>query len=198
MADALGRGLDQVVLLGAGYDGRALRFGGGSVRWFEVDHPETLADKRRRLDSLDLSVDNVRFLGLDLRSDDVEAGLASAGHDADRPSLFVAESLFQELTLESVAALGQALRARAAPGSVLAATFAVAPEPGGRGQAVREALDVVRRTVGQGRPSEFLPGDPQKLLVVTGWRVVRTSSTPPGWLGQGSTLVALAGEPAQR
>ena len=196
VADALGRGLDQVVLLGAGYDGRALRFGGGSVQWFEVDHPETLADKRRRLDSLNVPAGTVRFLGLDLGSDDVDAGLASAGHDGGRPSLFVAEYLFQDLTLESVAALCEALRARAAPGSVLAATFMVSPEPGGRGQAVREAFEQVRRAVGQGRPSEFLPGDPQKLFVVTGWRVIRTSSTPPGWLGHGSTLVALAGEPA--
>ena len=129
VADALGRGVDQVVLLGAGYDGRALRFGGGPARWFEVDLPETLADKRRRLDSLGVAASgNVRFLGLDVRRDDVGAALASAGHDEDRPSLFVAEGLFDGLTLESVATLCQALRARAAPGSVLAATFQVSPE----------------------------------------------------------------------
>jgi methyltransferase (TIGR00027 family) len=197
VADALGRGLDQVVLLGAGYDGRALRFGGGPVRWFEVDFPETLADKRRRLDSLGVAAGNVRFLGLDLRSDDLGGALASAGHDGARPSLFVAESLFAGLTLESVAGLCQTLRGRAAPGSVLAATFLVSPEHGARGQAVHEALEQLRRAVGQGRPSDFLPGDPQKLFVVTGWRVTRTSSTPPGWLGQGSSLVALAGEPAE-
>ena len=52
VARAIGRGTAQVVLLGAGYDGRALRFGGGAVRWFEVDLAATLADKRRRLDAL--------------------------------------------------------------------------------------------------------------------------------------------------
>jgi methyltransferase (TIGR00027 family) len=197
VADALGRGLDQVVLLGAGYDGRALRFGGGATRWFEVDLPEILADKRRRLDALGVAADNaVRYLGLDLRTDDVGTALASAGHDEGRPSLFVAESIFTTLTLESVAALCDALRTRAAPESVLAATFSVSPQPGGRRQSAREAFDPVRRALGQGRPNEFLPGDPQKLFVVTGWRVVRTSSSPPGWLGQGSSLVALAGEPA--
>jgi methyltransferase (TIGR00027 family) len=195
VADALGRGLDQVVLLGAGYDGRALRFGGGPARWFEVDLPEILADKRRRLDSLGVPTGTVRSLGLDVRTDDVGTALASAGHDAGEPSLFVAESLFATLTLESVAALCEALRARAAPGSVLAATFSVSPEHGGRRHAAREAFDQLRRAVGQGRPNEFLPGDPQKLFVVTGWRVIRTSWSPPGWLGQGSSLVALAGEP---
>jgi methyltransferase (TIGR00027 family) len=196
VADALGRGLDQVVLLGAGYDGRALRFGGGPARWFEVDRPETMADKRRRLDSLGASVDNVRFLGLDLRRDDVGAALSAAGHDDGRPSLFVAEGLFDALPLESVAALCDAMRSRAATGSVLAATFQVSPDHGSRGQPVRDAFGQLRRAIGQGRPSEFLPGDPQKLLVVTGWHTLRTSSTPPGWLGQGSSLVALAAEPA--
>jgi hypothetical protein len=99
------------------------------------------------------------------------------------------------MTLESVAALCETLHARAAPGSVLAATFSVSPEHGGRGQSAREAFDHVRRTLGQRQPNEFLPGDPQKLFVVTGWRVLRTSSSPPGWRGQGSSLVALAGEP---
>ena len=131
-----------------------------------------------------------------MRTDDVGAALASAGHDEGRPSLFVAEHLFATLTLETVAALCDCVRARAAPGSVLAATFSVSPEHGGRGQAAREAFDQLRRAVGQGRHHEFLPGDPQKLFVVTGWRVIRTSSSPPGWLGQGSSLVALAGEPA--
>ena len=198
VADALGRGLDQVVLLGAGYDGRALRFGGGSTRWFEVDLPETLADKRRRLDELGVAAGNVRFLGLDPDRDDVGAALAAAGHDDQRPSLFVAESLFDHLTLESVAALCQTLHGRAAPGSVLAATFLVSPEQGAHGQAVRDAFGQLRKVAGQGRPSAFLPGDPQKLFVVTGWRVIRTATSPPGWLGQGASPVALAGEPIER
>jgi methyltransferase (TIGR00027 family) len=196
VATALGRGLDQVVLLGAGYDGRALRFGGGPVRWFEADLPQTLADKRRRLDDLGVATDTVHYLDLDLRSDDVGIALAAAGHDEGRPSLFVAERLFATVSLERVATLCETLRTRAAPGSVLAATFSVSPEQGGRGQAARDAFDQLRRAMGQGRPHEFLPGDPQKLFVVTGWRVVRSSSSPQGWLGQGSSLVALAGEPA--
>ncbi len=107
----------------------------------------------------------------------------------------MAEGLFTTSTLENVATICETLRARAAPGSILAATFSVSPEHGARGQPARDAFDQLRRAIGQ-RPHEFLPGDPQKLFVVTGWRVVRTSSTPPGWLGQGSSLVALAGEPA--
>ena len=43
---ALERGVTQVVVVGAGYDGRALRYAKPGVRWFEVDHPATHADKR--------------------------------------------------------------------------------------------------------------------------------------------------------
>ena len=66
MARALGHGTTQIVLLGAGDDGRALRFGGGAVRWFEVDRPATQADKRSRLRALDIATTGTTYLGLDL------------------------------------------------------------------------------------------------------------------------------------
>ena len=46
---AIAAGTRQVVILGAGYDDRALRFGSPGVRFFEIDHPDTQADKRARL-----------------------------------------------------------------------------------------------------------------------------------------------------
>lgn len=39
--NALNRGTTQVAAIGAGYDGRALRYAKPGVRWFEVDHPVT-------------------------------------------------------------------------------------------------------------------------------------------------------------
>lgn len=42
----LKEGLQQLVILGAGYDSRAYRFGLTHVRTFEVDHPATQQDKR--------------------------------------------------------------------------------------------------------------------------------------------------------
>ena len=88
VARALGHGTGQVVLLGAGYDGRALRFGGGTVRWFEVDLPSTQADKRARLGALGIEPAGVTYVGVDLRRDDVGRALDAAGHDARgaRPS----------------------------------------------------------------------------------------------------------------
>ena len=135
VARALGRGTAQIVLLGAGYDGRSLRFGGGAVRWFEVDRPAVLADKRRRLDALGLAAAD----GGDLASgstcwhDDLGAALDAAG---TRRRGTVAVRLRGALRRPDPGGDGHpvpTLRSRAAPGSVLVATFSVAPEAGGAG-----------------------------------------------------------------
>jgi O-methyltransferase involved in polyketide biosynthesis len=46
---AISSGVRQIVVCGAGYDDRALRFRSAGVRFFELDHPSTQADKQRRL-----------------------------------------------------------------------------------------------------------------------------------------------------
>ncbi|HTS95329.1 MAG TPA: class I SAM-dependent methyltransferase [Streptosporangiaceae bacterium] len=46
---AISAGIRQVVIVGAGYDDRALRFRAHGVRFFELDHPATQADKAARL-----------------------------------------------------------------------------------------------------------------------------------------------------
>src|SRR5271170_194996 len=91
VARALGRGTAQIVLLGAGDDGRALRFGGGAVRWFEVDRPGAQTDKSRRLRELGAATTETAYVGLDLLADHLAGPLQAAGHDAGAPSLFVAE-----------------------------------------------------------------------------------------------------------
>src|SRR5204863_5794277 len=78
---ALERGVRQVVIAAAGYDGRALRYAKDEVRWFEVDHPDTQADKRERLARLGLRGDEIAFVAADFAHDDVGDGLRAAGHD---------------------------------------------------------------------------------------------------------------------
>ena len=202
VARAIGHGIDQIVLLGAGYDGRALRFGGGATRWYEVDDPRTEDDKRRRLASLGVEPSSVTSIGVDLMAAhepaDLGEALAAAAHDPDRPSLFVCEDLFASLSLEAIASLCTTLRARALEGSALVATVLVVPEPGSRGQALRGAVDLLRRVTGEARRSELYPGDAQKLMVVTGWRVARSQVSTAGRVAQGSHRLLLAAEPDAR
>ena len=90
---AIGVGLDQVVLLGAGYNGRALRFFDGSTRWFEVDLDVTQADKRARLDRLGIDASHVTYVIADFTRDDVGGALVAGGLDETRPTLFVLEGV---------------------------------------------------------------------------------------------------------
>jgi methyltransferase (TIGR00027 family) len=200
VARAIGRGVAQIVILGAGYDGRALRFAGGGPRWFEVDRPQTQLDKRRRLSSLGADVHGVTYVGADPRTEDVGVSLDAAGHDALRPSLFVCEELFDHMTLEAAVNLCGSLRDRAPEGSTLAATFLVVP-PADRVAKVRaapamlNAFDRLRDAVGATLRSNYREGDPEKLMVVTGWRVARSSPpTPPP--GRRFHLRTLACEPS--
>jgi methyltransferase (TIGR00027 family) len=195
VARALGRGTAQMVLLGAGDDGRPLRFGGGAVRWFEVDRPATQADKRRRLHELGVASAQTTYVGLDLLTGDLAPALQAAGHDAALPSLFVAEGLFDALTLEAAAAVCSAMRSRAGPGSALVASFSISPEGSELTRALRSATGVVRQATDERRRNEFRPGDPQKLLVVTGWRVTHTESTAQRRLDPGAHVLLVVCEP---
>ncbi len=198
VARAIGRGTTQIVLLGAGYDGRALRFGGGAVRWFEVDRPATIEDKRRRLAELGSVPAGVTSCALELRDQsagEIDAAFGAAGHRADAASLFVCDGVFDALTLAATASLCDALRARAAPGSVLVATFSVAPEGGAPTRALRSASALVRHATGEPRRSELRPGDPEKLMVVTGWRVTHSQSSADRRLDPGAHTLLLVCEP---
>ncbi|HSZ36212.1 MAG TPA: SAM-dependent methyltransferase [Acidimicrobiales bacterium] len=196
VANAIGRGVEQIVILGAGYDGRALRFGGAPTRWFEVDFPSTQEDKRRRLAALGVSPEGVIYVPIDLLREDLDATLEGAGHDADTPTLFLAEGLVPYLTLEATANMFAAVRARAGPGSVLVATFFVAPEPHDLLLAWYHARNVFFRVIGEPRQSEYQPGDPEKLFVVTGWKVSRSKSGHASRVDRAARMLVLAGEPA--
>jgi methyltransferase (TIGR00027 family) len=195
VARAIGRGIVQIVLLGAGYDGRALRFGGGPVRWFEVDLPALQSDKRRRLGALGIEPTGIAYVGVDLVTGDLGAALAAAGHDPDRPTLFVCEGLLASLTLEATVSLCETLRARAAPESALVVDFSVAPEVRPSVRALRAAADLMLALAGEPRRHEFRPDDPQKLMAVTGWRVAARASSADSRIDGSHTLV-LTCEPA--
>jgi len=124
-------GVPQIVLVGAGYDGRALRFRSPDVVFFELDHPATQADKLARLSSLHIDVDDIRFGSLDFATDDAGLVLATLGHQAELRTLFLCEGVAVYLTEPVLRHLFRTLRERATSGSVLAASFAIATaDPG--------------------------------------------------------------------
>jgi methyltransferase (TIGR00027 family) len=97
LADAIGRGIGQYVLLGAGLDSFAYRSPlADRVRVFEVDHAETQAYKRRvrgvaggagAAGGEGGAAEGVRFVAVDLGRESLEEGLGRAGFDAGQPAL---------------------------------------------------------------------------------------------------------------
>ncbi len=120
VVNALDRGATQVAAIGAGYDGRALRYAKPRVRWFEVDHPVTQRDKRQRLQRLAIPTPDVTFVVADLVSDDVTAALIDAGFEPDAPSLLLCEGVAVYLDAAVLAGLLAQLRSVATAGTRLA------------------------------------------------------------------------------
>lgn len=103
----------QLVILGAGLDGRAWRMPElAGVIVFEVDHPDTQRDKRTRVSSLEQSARDVRFVPVDFEHGSLGDALAAAGHDAERPTTWVWEGVVMYLDPSDVEATLAAIERR--------------------------------------------------------------------------------------
>ncbi len=167
---AISAGTGQVVILGAGYDDRALRFRAPRVRFFELDHPATQADKARRLRAIKPGPGGLVLARADFRHGDVAGILAACGHDAGQPTLFLCEGLLVYLDRPTCVRLLTALRARAAAGSVLAASLATHRQDLDSGQVV--AVANARRRTGATEPwlTILPPAAHLRLLHEAGWQ----------------------------
>ncbi|GAA0272888.1 SAM-dependent methyltransferase [Cryptosporangium japonicum] len=101
VADAVGRGARQALVLGAGFDSRAYRLPAlASVDVFEVDHPATQAVKQRVIRGR--SRDDVHFVPVDFLRDDLASALASAGFSSAVRTVVVWEGVTNYLTEPAV------------------------------------------------------------------------------------------------
>jgi methyltransferase (TIGR00027 family) len=116
----------QVVVLGAGYDCRALRLPElAAARVFEVDHPATQRHKREVLDRLGVP-SPARYLAWDFEThpmDDLPGALADAGHDPAAPALTIWEGVTMYLTEAAIDASLRAIATWSTAGSELALTY---------------------------------------------------------------------------
>jgi methyltransferase (TIGR00027 family) len=165
---ALERGITQVVVAAAGYDGRALRYARPGVRWFELDHPDTQADKRAALDRLAIDTSGIGFAAADFVVDDVAGALAAAGHRATTPTLFTAEGVAVYLDRPVLDALLRGLRQAAAPGSRLAISLSV--DRAGGVSATRAAFRANVARLGEPARTTLTADEASDLVDAAGWR----------------------------
>ncbi|WP_204245431.1 SAM-dependent methyltransferase [Methanosarcina horonobensis] len=100
----LSKGLDQVVILGAGFDTRAYRIEGiEKTRVFEVDHPATQALKLKRLKKvIDPLPDHVTFVPIDFNTQKLDERLPASGYDEHGKTLFIWQGVTMYLTPEGI------------------------------------------------------------------------------------------------
>jgi methyltransferase (TIGR00027 family) len=95
--------LEQIVLLGAGFDTMSLRVEEAlrNVTIFEVDHPATQAIKREALDRIG-APENLRFVSVDFEQDDFVEKLLQTDFAPDRRSLIVWMGVTYYLTAQAM------------------------------------------------------------------------------------------------
>jgi methyltransferase (TIGR00027 family) len=121
----LEKGLDQLVLLGAGFDSRAERFAGDlhGVQVFELDFPAT---QERKL-SLRPAAPGVKYLAIDLAREPFGPALLAAGFDPAKRSAFIWEGVIYYLTREQGEGVLDSMRALLQPGGGLMLDYIVEP-----------------------------------------------------------------------
>jgi methyltransferase (TIGR00027 family) len=112
--------IDQLVILGAGFDTRMYRLPAGTrVRSFEVDTPKTQAFKREMLKKAGIDATRITFVSADFLKDDWLEKLVSAGFEPDKRSFFLWEAVTMYLDREAVESMLRKI-AGTASGSVVA------------------------------------------------------------------------------
>jgi methyltransferase (TIGR00027 family) len=168
----------QVVILGAGLDGRAWRLRGlATVDAFEVDHPASQRDKRDRVGELQPLARSLRFVPVDFTGDDLDGALAAAGHDTSAATTWVWEGVVPYLTPAAVDATARVVSRRSAPGSRLVVNYQA---PGMSARVGRRLADLLATLAGRPDPlgrepqrSAWTPSAMRDLLSGHGFAVVR-------------------------
>jgi methyltransferase (TIGR00027 family) len=162
----------QVVILGAGLDGRAWRMNelGGAVV-FEVDHPDTQRDKRERASGLAPAARDVRFVPVDFERDKLGAALEAAGHDPTKPTTWIWEGVVMYLAIEDIETTLAVIQQRSAAGSTLIVVYHQ-PSP------VLWFANIVLKRLGEPLKSRFRRDEMEALLARYGYSVSWDKNIP--------------------
>jgi len=171
VAAAVARGVVQYVIAGAGYDTFAYRNPFAELHVFEVDHPSTQREKRRRLEESGIDVPpNSTFVAADLSVTSLDEALASTAFVRTSPAVFSWLGVVPYLELDAIEAT------LAAVGRLPAGTSIVF-DYGLSGEALNFAERFVvrrmaKRVAAAGEPWKtfFMPDEMTALLRRSGFR----------------------------
>lgn len=173
---AMKDGIGQIVILGAGLDTRAARLGRPGVRFFEVDRPETQAEKIRRLALLEgYPHEAATYVTCNFENEDFLTRLVDSGFHVNEPALFVWEGVTYYLTEPAVRATLRRIAEGTHPRSRVVFDYVGKRFVEGRLKDERDlaARDYVAKL---GEPFVFGTNDVLPLLYEVGFRHVRNDT----------------------
>jgi len=159
------KGLEQLVILGAGYDTRAYRIEGlENVKVFEVDHPNTQHFKIRKIREIfGFLSDHVVYVPVDLETRKLGQSLFDKGYESSKKTLFLMEGLIQYLSPKSVDEIFSFISRNSGKGSAVIFDYhddSVINETSKAGKMIKNFLEQMgehlKFGIGKGEVEEFL------------------------------------------
>jgi methyltransferase (TIGR00027 family) len=176
VAETIGGGATQLVILGAGLDARAWRLpAAATVRVFEVDHPSTQAWKRDHAPRDRTPT----FVAVDFMRDSLDERLQSAGHDPTQPTAWIWEGVTMYLDRAAIAGTLAVVAKRSAPKSSLSVTY-VAPGDVTFGPLFLPVANAVLDAIGEPLRGALPPSEFAALVEDAGL-AVRSDTSPTEW-----------------
>jgi len=169
---ALSRGVRQIVLLGAGLETFAYRLTPPQgARVFEIDHPATQAEKRRRLAAAGIvEPAHAVYVGCDFERQRFVDALIGAGFETRHSSFFFWLGVSPYLSQDAVAATLAAVAAIPG-GAEIVFDYAIPPEAIARPAAREAHRQLAAKVAAAGEPlrAHFDPADLQRRLAGLGF-----------------------------
>ena len=103
--NAVSSEFDQILIFGAGFDSRGIRFAGSNKKTiiFELDAPVTQEAKIGQLKKRGVEIDpHITFISIDFNKESLEDKLIKSGFKENKKSLFVLEGLTMYLNPEAI------------------------------------------------------------------------------------------------
>jgi methyltransferase (TIGR00027 family) len=120
LQEFLDEGIDQLVILGAGYDSRAYRFNLTGVKTFEVDHPATQEDKLAKVQAVFGKIpEQVIYVPVDFNTQSLEEQLLQCGYNPPLKTFFVWQGVTMYLNRNAVDTTLDFVVQHSGPGSAI-------------------------------------------------------------------------------
>ena len=104
LSECLKDGIEQLVIMGAGFDSRPYRFDDlKKIKVFEIDHPATQLRKKEKVKDIfgDLPA-HISYVDIDFGNENMDAKLSLSGYDKNLKTSFIWEGTTPYITLEAI------------------------------------------------------------------------------------------------